>query len=148
MCLRFVFPALGILQHLRDCDRQVQQADGIHIEINLSNSTLPMVRKEFKELRNFCVSAASQASQLLKIYRMIKTGGWVQPRDKFRLLSSGSIHIFVKRVRASPRYYAVSGFFRNCAPALSIIKIVAVGRALPELFHHPQWSLSMTTTGH
>lgn len=39
-------------------------------------------------------------------------------------------------------------FLRNCAPALSIIKIVAVGRALPELFHHPQWSLSMTTTGH
>lgn len=36
---------------------------------------------------------------------------------------------------------------RNCAPALSIIQNGAVGRALPELFHHPRWSLSMTTTG-
>lgn len=39
-----------------------------------------MVRKEFKELRNFFVlRAASQASQLLKIYRTIKTVGWKQP---------------------------------------------------------------------
>lgn len=37
---------------------------------------------------------------------------------------------------------------RNCAPALSIIQNGAVGRALPELFHHSRWSLSMTTTGH
>lgn len=36
---------------------------------------------------------------------------------------------------------------RNCAPALSVIQNVAVGRALPEFFHHPQWSLSKTTTG-
>lgn len=48
---------------------------------------------------------------------------------------------------ASLRYYAVSGLLRNCAPALSIIQNGAVGRALPELFHHPRWSLSMTTTG-
>lgn len=39
-------------------------------------------------------------------------------------------------------------FLRNCAPALSIIQNGAVGRALPELFHHPRWSFSMTTTGH
>lgn len=37
---------------------------------------------------------------------------------------------------------------RNCAPALSIIQNGAVGRALPELFHHPRWSLSMTVSGH
>lgn len=37
---------------------------------------------------------------------------------------------------------------RNCAPALSIIQNGAVGRALPELFHRPRWSLSMTMTGH
>lgn len=36
---------------------------------------------------------------------------------------------------------------RNCAPALSIIQNGAVGRALPELFHHPRRSLSMTTSG-
>lgn len=64
--LTVCFPAVELLQHLRDCDRHVQQADDVHTEINMSNSTLPMVRKEFKELRNFCVRAASQASQRLE----------------------------------------------------------------------------------
>lgn len=80
-----------------------------HTGINMSNSTLPMVRKQFKELRNFCVSAAGQASQLHKIYRTIKTGGWIQPWDKFFLLPSGWVHIFVKLVSASLSYNAVSG---------------------------------------
>lgn len=69
--------------------------------------TLPMVRKQFKKLRNFfCVRAASQ---LLKIYRTIKTGGWKKPWDKFRLLLSGYICVCVKHVRASLWYYAFSG---------------------------------------
>lgn len=78
-----------LLEHLCDCDWHAQQADDIHTENNLSNSTLPEVRKEFRELRNFCVRAASQASQLLKIHRTIK-----QPRR---------VHVCVKLVRSPLR---------------------------------------------
>lgn len=118
-----------------------------HTGINMSNLALPMVRKQFEELRNFRVSAASQASQLLKIYSTIKTGGWIEPWDKFSLLPSGWVHIFVKLVRASLLLCCLR-LLRNCAPALSIIQNVSVGRTLPELFHHSQWSLSMTKIAH
>lgn len=54
---------------------------------------------------------------------------------------------FCEACESIPSILCCLRLLRNCAPALSIIQIVAVGRALPELFHHPQWSLSMTTTG-
>lgn len=55
-------------------------------------------------------------------------------------------HIFGS---TSSLYFCIPLYFfcKNCAPALSIIQNGAVGRALPELIHRPQWSLSMTTTG-
>lgn len=87
--LTVCFPAVGILQHLCDCDRHIQQADDIRTEINMSNSHCQWLGKSSKSLETFCVKAASQASQLLKIYRTIKTGGWKEPWDKFHLLLSG-----------------------------------------------------------
>lgn len=108
--LTVCLPAVGILQHQCDCDRRhIQQADDIHTEINMSNSHCQWLGNSSKSLETFCVRAASQASQLLKIYRTIKTGGWKEPWDKFRLLLSGYICVCVKLVRASLWYYAFSG---------------------------------------
>lgn len=78
---------------------------------------------------------------------MNKTGGWKQPWDQFCLSSHWQNLYLCEACESISLILCCLRLLRNCAPALSIIQNGAVGRALPELFHHPRWSLSMTTTG-
>lgn len=103
--------------------------------------------KSSRSLETFCVRAASQASQhFLKYIGQLKLEG-ENSHETSSVFVSLAEFVFVWTCESISSILCCLRLLRNCAPALSIIQNGAVGRALPELFHHPQWSLSMTTTG-
>lgn len=96
-----------------------------------------MVRKEFRELRNFCVCVCESS----------KSSKSVETTETSSIFFSLATFVWSLRDHLFDPTVCCLRIYRNCAPALSIIQNGTVGRALPELFYHPRRSPSMTMTG-